>query len=56
MTGLAPRAQAIEHLTRLGLVAQGGPRLRATPDGMFVLNEVVRQLALSFEPAKAQIT
>jgi oxygen-independent coproporphyrinogen-3 oxidase len=56
MTGFAPRAQAIEHLTGLGLVVQCGSRLRATPDGMFVLNEVVRQLALSFEPAAAQVT
>ncbi len=56
MTGLAPSAQAIEKLTELGFVAQEGARLRATPAGMFVLNEVVRQLALSFEPAGAQLT
>ncbi len=56
MTGLAPGAPAIEELARLGFVAQEGPRLRATPAGMFVLNEVVRQLALSFEPAGAQPT
>jgi putative oxygen-independent coproporphyrinogen III oxidase len=54
MAGLAPSAQAIEKLAELGFVAQEGARLRATPAGMFVLNEVVRQLALSFEPVGAQ--
>jgi putative oxygen-independent coproporphyrinogen III oxidase len=54
MTGFAPSAQAIENLAKLGFVTQHGSRLCATPQGMFVLNEVVRQLALSFEPAGTQ--
>ena len=53
-TGCAPAVRTIEALTQLGFVRQEGTQLRATPDGMFVLNEVVRQLALSFEPAQAQ--
>jgi putative oxygen-independent coproporphyrinogen III oxidase len=51
MTGFAPAAPAIDELARLGFVERDGQRLRATVEGMSVLNEVVRQLALSFEPA-----
>jgi oxygen-independent coproporphyrinogen-3 oxidase len=50
--GVRPAAEAIERLARLGMVeCAGGDRLRATRQGRFVLNEVVRQLAIAFEPA-----
>ncbi|MGE0766568.1 MAG: radical SAM family heme chaperone HemW [Hyphomicrobiaceae bacterium] len=47
-----PSVRAIRHLESLGMLEQPTPeRLRATSAGRFVLNEVVRQLALAFEPA-----
>ncbi|MGE0701733.1 MAG: radical SAM family heme chaperone HemW, partial [Hyphomicrobiaceae bacterium] len=43
---------AVARLGQLGMLDRlDGGRLRATPAGRFVLNEVVRQLALAFEPA-----
>ena len=49
-----PASQAVRHLESLGLLEQPLPqRIRATPAGRFVLNELVRQLALAFEPTEA---
>jgi putative oxygen-independent coproporphyrinogen III oxidase len=50
--GVRPAAKALSHLAGLGMVELlGSGRLRATASGRFVLNEVVRQLAVAFEPA-----
>ena len=52
-----PASRTVRHLESLGLLEQPGPqRIRATPAGRFVLNELVRQLALAFEPAEAVVT
>ncbi|MGD9806147.1 MAG: radical SAM family heme chaperone HemW [Hyphomicrobiaceae bacterium] len=51
---LRPAPRTIRHLEHLGMLEQTGPQhIRATPAGRFVLNEVVRQLALAFEPVEA---
>jgi oxygen-independent coproporphyrinogen-3 oxidase len=51
-----PASKALRHLEGLGLLEQpAANRIRATPAGRFVLNELVRQLALSFEPTEAAI-
>jgi oxygen-independent coproporphyrinogen-3 oxidase len=44
--GLAPSGRALARLTLQGMLEAAGPgRVRATPRGRFVLNEIVRQLA-----------
>ena len=49
--GLAPSKVVLSRLEDLGMLERPSPdRIRATRAGRFVLNEVVRQLALSFEP------
>jgi oxygen-independent coproporphyrinogen-3 oxidase len=49
--GLRPDARTIGRLESLGMLEWPAPdRIRATPAGRFVLNELVRQLALSLEP------
>jgi oxygen-independent coproporphyrinogen-3 oxidase len=49
--GLMPSAEAVARLEGLGMLERDGPaRIRASRRGRFVLNEVVRQLSLSFEP------
>jgi oxygen-independent coproporphyrinogen-3 oxidase len=53
-TGSRPRHGAIEELAELQLLERfGTDRVRATPLGRLVLNEVVLRLAQSFEPAKS---
>ena len=48
--GVRPSAKALARLEGLGMVERiGNRRIRATARGRFVLNEVVRQLAVSFE-------
>ena len=47
-----PARASIERLVDLGMMDEPSPaRLRATRAGRFVTNELVRQLATSFEPA-----
>lgn len=50
---VTPSAEAIARLVGLGMleVPGGSQRLRATRQGRFVLNEIVRQLAQSLAPA-----
>jgi oxygen-independent coproporphyrinogen-3 oxidase len=49
--GVRPSAEALARLEGLGMLERDGPaRLRVSRSGRFVLNEVVRQLSLSFEP------
>lgn len=44
--GLAPRGRALGRLTYQGMLEAAGPgRIRASPRGRMVLNEIVRQLA-----------
>ncbi len=55
--GVDPPAAAIAELTALGLLERipgpaAGRRIRATPKGRFVLNEVVLRLALGLEPGR----
>jgi oxygen-independent coproporphyrinogen-3 oxidase len=50
-----PSPAAVAELEELGLVevfsgSNGAPRIRATPHGRFILNEIVLRLALSLEP------
>jgi putative oxygen-independent coproporphyrinogen III oxidase len=54
----SPSAAAVDDLAALGLVetvsgAAAERRIRATPKGRFVLNEIVLRLALSCDPPKA---
>jgi len=50
--GMRPRPAEIARLVALGLIeADGHRRLRATPRGRIVLNEVVLRLASALEPA-----
>ncbi|MGE0849230.1 MAG: radical SAM family heme chaperone HemW [Hyphomicrobiaceae bacterium] len=50
--GMRPRPAEIARLAALGLIeADGHRRLRATPRGRIVLNEVVLRLASALEPA-----
>ena len=50
--GKRPSQRTIARLTGLGMLeAPAGNRLRATRAGRFVLNELVRQIATTFEPA-----
>lgn len=52
IAGVRPASRTIAHLQSLGILEQPAPdRIRATTAGRFVLNEVVRQLALAFGPA-----
>lgn len=49
--GVRPSVGAIDRLETLGLLVRSGTdRLVATRAGRFVLNELVLQLAASFEP------
>ena len=51
--GLRPEARAITRLENLGMLERPAPdRIRATPAGCFVLNELVRQLARALAPAE----
>ncbi len=48
--GLRPSAQRIDELVAMGLIERLGPtRLRAAPEGRFVLNELVLRLSESLE-------
>ena len=48
--GLRPGERAVDELARLGLIErQGASRLRATPAGRFVLNEIVLRLSSALE-------
>jgi oxygen-independent coproporphyrinogen-3 oxidase len=50
LSGLAPNRQAVAALIERGLLERcGDPRLRATPAGRLILNEIVRRLAASLE-------
>ncbi|MEZ5854456.1 MAG: radical SAM family heme chaperone HemW [Hyphomicrobiaceae bacterium] len=52
--GVRPKQAVISRLVALGMLdapAPAAPRLKATTAGRFVLNEIVRQLSLAFEPA-----
>lgn len=53
ISGVQPSRRAIERLQALAMleVTQAG-RIRATRAGRFVLNEIVRQLALALEPVE----
>ncbi len=52
VSGLAPRPEAIGELIDLGLLEWCGPaRVRAAPQGRFILNEIVLRLAAALEPA-----
>lgn len=52
VSGLRPSDTAIARLEALGMIeARGVDRIGATRGGRFVLNELVRQLSLAFEPA-----
>ncbi len=54
--GVRPSASVISRLEHLGMLDQPhDAHLRATRAGRFVLNELVRQLALSFEPVGGAI-
>ena len=49
-----PSSGAMDRLIKLKMIEwQGNSRIRATQAGRFVLNEIVRQLASSFEPSPA---
>ncbi len=55
--GLAPSAESIAEMTRAGLIegvtgAAGEPRIRATQNGRFVLNEIVLRLSLGLAPGR----
>ena len=53
--GVKPDARVIGGLVQLGLLqAPASDRLKATPRGRFVLNELVLQLSSSFADARAQ--
>jgi putative oxygen-independent coproporphyrinogen III oxidase len=53
LSGLRIGRSAIEELVGLGLVEPiGKNRLRATPDGRFVLNRLVLELSAGFEPSE----
>lgn len=53
--GLMPSSARIDDLVALGLVERiGNHRLRAAPEGRFVLNELVRQLSDALEPVDAR--
>ncbi len=53
VSGLSPRAGAVDTLIDHGLVERLGPgRLRATRSGRIILNEVVLRLASALEPAE----
>ena len=55
--GVRPAASAIERLEGLGLIGRPAQdQLIATRAGRFVLNELVLQLAASFEPATEKKT
>jgi oxygen-independent coproporphyrinogen-3 oxidase len=53
ISGVRPSRRAIERLQALAMLefTQSG-RIRATRSGRFVLNEIVRQLALALEPVE----
>jgi oxygen-independent coproporphyrinogen-3 oxidase len=57
ISGMRPAAAAIDRLAEQGLLQRDGrSRLRATPRGRMVLNEVVLQLASALEPASAGLS
>jgi putative oxygen-independent coproporphyrinogen III oxidase len=50
--GLSPRGRALGRLTVQGMLEAAGPgRVRATPAGRMVLNEIVRQLSADLTPS-----
>ena len=52
--GVRPSAVAVARLEALGMIERvGNARIRATRQGRFVLNEIVRQIAASFEPIQS---
>ena len=52
--GVAPSGRALARLTLQGMLEAAGPgRVRTTPRGRFVLNEIVRQLAADMVPAQS---
>ena len=52
VSGLMPRARVVDELVALGLLERcGSSRLRASPAGRIVLNEVVLRLASALQPA-----
>jgi oxygen-independent coproporphyrinogen-3 oxidase len=54
VSGRLPRGRAVDELIALGLLERcGTSRLRASPAGRFVLNEVVLRLACALAPAGA---
>jgi putative oxygen-independent coproporphyrinogen III oxidase len=54
LSGLAPSPQAIAALSERGLLERcGDSRLRATPAGRLILNEIVRRLAASLETVRS---
>jgi oxygen-independent coproporphyrinogen-3 oxidase len=54
LSGLAPSPQAIAALSERGLLERcGGSRLRATPAGRLILNELVRRLAASLATVRS---
>ena len=54
LSGLAPHRQAVAALIERGLLERcGGSRLRATPAGRLILNEILRRLAGSLETARS---
>lgn len=53
--GLMPSASRIDELEAMRLVERvGNHRLRAAPEGRFVLNELVRQLSDALEPVSSE--
>jgi oxygen-independent coproporphyrinogen-3 oxidase len=50
--GVEPKAKAVDDLVGLGLIERCGKRrLRATPPGRMILNEIVLRLASALQPA-----
>jgi oxygen-independent coproporphyrinogen-3 oxidase len=55
LTGYVPCDQTIRALAAAGLVEKGPGRVRATPAGFIVLDEIVRRLALALTPVSLPI-
>jgi oxygen-independent coproporphyrinogen-3 oxidase len=54
LSGLGPNPQAVAALIERGLLERcNGSRLRATPAGRLILNEIVRRLAASLETSRS---
>ena len=51
LTGLAPASRAIGELVAMGLIESEPGRIRPRPEGLVVLDEIVRRLASALEPA-----